>query len=76
MLAQLLGLEKRLFKKADAWGGEACRRARLQAPPEHCRRCRPAAAAAACWRPSARLPVFAAANDCLHPVLPGLQTCL
>ena len=31
VLAQLLGLEKRLFKKADAWGGQRERRG-LQTP--------------------------------------------
>lgn len=59
MLAQLLGLEKRLFKKADAWGGKACKRAPLQAPPEHCRRrSRPSApvSSASCLCICQRLP--------------------
>jgi len=56
VLAQLLGLEKRLFKKADAWGGQRERRG-LQTSHD----CLPPPlplAAAALWRPAGRLPIF------------------
>ncbi len=56
VLAQLLGLEKRLFKKADAWGGQRERRG-LQTPHDRLPPPLPLAAAAL-WRPAGRLPIF------------------